>query len=205
MKRRNSGFTLFELLVVIAVLAVVSTIGMQAFNVISDAWREQDLRMRLNATADNVIEALQKDFGQVVSSQLGGVAVLGEQRLEEKQREGRVSLEDDRITLPIETTTTPDGPRERLQVTYAVDRSTGARKLVRNVAPLGEKPGAGAPQNAFDGVMSLRFEYFNGKGWQPAWNAKANPSAVRLSFVVQDLNRLNEQVARTVVLPVRVD
>ena len=189
---------------VIAVLAVVSTIGMQAFNVISDAWREQDLRMRLNATADNIIETLQKDFGQVVSSQLGGAAVLGEQRLEEKQREGRVSLEDDRITLPIETTLTPDGPRERLQVTYAVDRSAG-RRLVRTVAALGEKPGTGAAQNAFDGVMSLRAEYFNGKGWQPAWNAKANPGAVRVSFVVQDQNRLNEQVARTVVLPVRVD
>jgi len=110
---RRKGFTLFELLVVIAVLSVVSTIGVQMFGVVSDGWRTQDRRVALANTADQAIDRMRDDFAQVVSAKMGGVAISGEQRMEEKRREGRVSLEDDRITLPVQSVGAPGTPAER--------------------------------------------------------------------------------------------
>lgn len=196
---KRAGFTLIELLVVLAVLSVVSTIGLRMFNVIEDSRRTQTVRLALGEKMDNAIETIRKDFAQVVSARLGGGAISGEHRLEERQREGTVILEDDRITLPVSTPASIDGPAERRTITYHIDRSTGARALVRSTA------GISATEVVLPGAMSLRIEYFDGAAWQSAWSAPQHPKAVRVSVVAQDPDRPYEQFARTATFPIRVD
>lgn len=199
------GFTLVELLVVIAVLAVVSTIGMRAFFMVSDGWRQQSLRVALTERATAALDSLQRDLAQVCSARLGGVAISGQSHLEESKRYGRVPLEDDVIVLPVHQRNTPEGAEVRQQVRYEIDRSGSVPKLVRRVAPLGSAPEEGAALEVAAGVLSMRLEYFDGTTWQRAWSAATQPLAVRVGLVLQDLDRPYEQTARSAVFAIAVE
>ncbi len=203
--KKRAGFTLIELLVVIAVLGVVTSIGVRAFIAVSDGWRTQETRLRLNAKAVAALDELQSKVAQTVSSQLGGKAIVGETRTEEAKRYGRVSLEDDRLSIPVQLTTAPGSPAERHLVQYSIDRSSNTPKLVRSESRLDGATGDAVVFEVATGVMSIRFEYFDGAAWQRVWDAPRHPQAVRVSLVVQDEDRPYEQMARTAVLPIRVD
>ena len=202
---RRRGFTLIELLVVIAVLAVVSSIGMRAFFMVSDGWRQQTLRVALGERATAALASLQQDLALVCSARLGGVPIAGQSRLEETKRYGRVPLEDDVIILPAQIRATPDGAPLRQQVSYQIDRSGATPKLIRRVAPLGSAAGEGAALEVADGVLAIRFDYFDGSAWQRTWNAPTHPKAVRVGLVLQDLDRTYEQTARTAVFAIPVE
>jgi len=199
------GFTLVELLVVIAVLAVVSSIGMRAFFMVSDGWRQQTLRVALGERATEALDNLQQDLALVCSARLGGVAIASQGRLEETKRYGRVPLEDDVLVLPAHVRNTPDGAPLRQQVSYQIDRANGTPKLIRRVAPLGSAPGDGAALEVADGVLAIRYDFFDGSTWQRGWNAPTHPLAVRVSLVMQDLDRPYEQTARTAVFAIPVE
>lgn len=203
--RKRAGFTLIELLVVIAVLGVVTSIGVRAFIAVSDGWRTQEVRLRLNAKAVSALDELQSKLALTVSSQLGGVAISGVTRTEEGKRYGRVALEDDRLTVPVQLAATPGSPAERYLVTYSIDRDSGLPKLVRSESRLDSDAGDSVVFEVTAGVMAMRFEYFDGAAWQRTWSQPKNPQAVRVSLVVQDEDRPYEQMARTAVLPIRVD
>jgi prepilin-type N-terminal cleavage/methylation domain-containing protein len=200
------GFTLVELLVVIAVLAVVSSIGVQMFSVIGDRQRTQQIRLDLAGKTDQALEIIRRDVARVISARLGGVAIAGESRMDESRRFGNVILEDDRITLPVQDAIGGKAP-DRYLSTFVIDRSGAAPRLVKHFAPLGGKP---TDTPSFDlvkdlHVQSLRIEYFDGAAWQRAWSAATHPRAVRVSLVAVDSNRPYEQLARTLVIPVQVD
>lgn len=204
--RARRGFTLIELLVVIAVLAVVSTIGMRAFFSVTDGWRQLSLRTALSERATAAYVTFQRDLGQVSSARLGGVAIAGQSRLEEAKRYGRVPLEDDLVTLPVQLPTAPGAPpTQRLQVTYQIDRSTDPPALVRREAALGSAPGDGAAQVVAAGVLALRVEYYDGAAWARTWSAAQHPKALRVGLVLQDADRPYEQTARTAVFAVAVE
>ena len=200
-----SGFTLIELLVVIAVLAVVTSIGIRAFIAVSSGWSTQETRLALNAKAVAVLDEFQNHFALTVSSRLGGIAIVGETRTEENKRYGRVSLEDDRITVPIQLKPLADAPGERINATYSIDRASAVPRLVRGEARIGAGQGDETVFEVAKGVMAIRFEYFDGKAWLRGWNQPGHPEAVRVGLVVQDEDRPHEQMARTAVFPIRVD
>jgi hypothetical protein len=62
----------------------------------------------------------------------------------------------------------------------------------------------GAEEVLAEGVMSMRIEYFDGTGWRGEWNEGRHPSALRVSIVLQDLDRPYEQTARKCAFPIRV-
>lgn len=203
--KRRAGFTLIELLVVIAVLGVVTSIGVRAFIAVSDGWRTQEVRLRLNARAVQVLDEFQSIFSLTVSSQLGGVPISGTTRMEEGKRYGRVALEDDRLTIPVQLAVAPGLPGERCLAAYSIDRETGLPRLVRSELRPGHEIGDAVVFEVASGVMSLRFEYFDGTTWQRSWSQPRHPQAIRVSFVVQDEDRPYEQMARSAVFPIRVD
>lgn len=204
-KRGRAGFTLLELLVVISVISVVTGIGVQMFGAVGSRQKTQEIRLALADRAALALDSIRRDVSQVVSSQLGGQAIVGESHLEETRRAGRVPLEDDRVVLPVQQSPTPDAPAERRQVTYSIVRDNADTRLTRTVGLLGAKPGEGLAQDVLDGVMSMRIEYFDGAAWQRTWTGAANPQAIRVSLVVRDANRPFEQCARTMTFPIRVN
>lgn len=201
----RAGFTLFEMLVVIAVLSVVSTVAVTAFSSVSSYYRTTALRMDLAVRADAVFNAMQQDFARLAPSNRDGVAIWGERRLEETQRFGRVPLENDFLVLPIASFDPKSGLSERIAVMYAVDRTTTVPTLKRTLGPADAHPPAGAQSDVAEGVLSMTVEYTDGvNGWQRVWPGPAHPSAVRVSLTLRDPNRAWEQVARVAEFTVNV-
>lgn len=204
MTRRRNGFTLLELLTVIAVLAVVTTIGMRALFRISDLWRLSEIRMNLNARANQTFELMRHDFDQVLSAKLSGVPLRGAQHLEEKKRFGRVRLENDLIILPVEYVNPLTHSVERQSVMYHINREAATPSLIRTLGALDALPPMGARQLVAEGVIAMRLEYHDGAEWMPEWNRAGLPEAVRVNLVLADANRPYEQIARKAVFAIHV-
>ena len=98
---QTRGFTLFELLVVLAVMSVVSTIGVTAYSRVTGVWRISAMRMELGSTADNIFDTIRRDLENVASSRRTGQVIQGIDVLSEDAMFGRVPLDNDRIVLPI--------------------------------------------------------------------------------------------------------
>lgn len=204
MNRR--GFTLLELLTVMAVLSVLTAIGIGVFFRVSDEWRVSTLRMDLNARAENVFAVMRDDFGQVLSAKLSGAFLWGESRSQDvplkprgdgKERERSFQrLEDDRFVIPVEFKNPQTGHAERVSVMYHIDRSGDAPKLMRTMGALGPNPPDGAKQVVAEGVLAMHVECEDGTGWQQNWSQAPLPRAVRVSLTLMDLNRSWEQLSR---------
>lgn len=204
MIRRAAGFTLAELLVVIAVLSVVSTLGMTAFSAVTGHYRTQSVRMDLATRAERGFAQVQDDVGRVLPTGRGAPAIRGERRMEETLRYGRVPLEDDALTLPIESVHPETGLAEHLSVRYAIDRGGPVPVLRRTLGPLGADPPAGASIEVLRGVLSMTVEFHDGTGWRRGWDGPRHPRAVRVAIVAQDPDRPFEQVARRAEFTVHV-
>jgi type II secretion system protein J len=201
---RRRGYTLLELLTVLAVLAVLSTIGMSIFYRVTDLWHVTSLRNDLNASAVNAFEMMRRDFGQTLSAKLSGVPIVGERRLEEKKRYGLVQLEDDRVTIQVQSAHPETGRIERFSALYKIDREAPVPALVRTLGALGANPPAGARQVVVEGVLAMRLEYYDGMSWQPEWKQAALPEAVRATLVMTDKDRPWEQISRQAEFAIHV-
>jgi len=201
---RRRGFTLIELLVVIAVVSVVTGIGVRAFFSVTSSWSTQTVRLGLESKAGGALDAIGRDVAQLLATGLAGQGLRGESRLEETKRFGRVMLEDDRLVLPIGERD-PGGAALRHVVHYRIDREGSLPSLVRGVGPLGGGGAVGEGLVVCAGVLSMRCEFFDGAVWQREWSRSSHPEAVRVSLVVRDEFRPEEQIARVAVFPVRVD
>ncbi len=201
----RGGFSLVEMLVVMAVLSVVTTIGVTMFATITGSYRETERRMDLGNVAQNAFDSIRKDCSQVTTSSLAGVPLRGVREMEEQVRYGRVPLEDDRLILPVSYFNPLQDRMEHVTVMYHIDRSEGQPKLVRTMqGGYGAEDPAGAQEVIIPGALSMRFEFFDGTAWQPGWSAATHPEAVRCSITVSDLDRPYEQVSRSAAFPIRV-
>lgn len=202
---RRAGFSLIEMLVVLAVLSVVTTLGVSAFASITGSYRATQRVFNLEHVAQQVFESVERDCAAVTSAELCGVAVRGERKMEEQVRYGRVPLENDRLILPISYYNPVQGGVERMMAMYQIERGAGPARLVRTVqGGYSAEPPGGASTVVAEGVLSIRFEFFDGKTWQQGWDATAHPSAVRCSVTVFDLDRPGEQISRSAAFPIRV-
>jgi len=200
------GFTLLELIVVLSLMGVATTIGMVMFSRISDTWRQVTISTELNATADIIFNQVRQDLSEVVSAKLSGAAIKGTPQAVRDKRFFKVSLEDDQIVIPVEIVPGPDARLRRLDVKYYIDRKDGGSTLMR----ASTAPGAaeGSSGKVADGVLAMCIEYMGrqpGAAWQRGWTQAAAPSAVRVSVTLMDSVRTSEQAARKAVFPIRVD
>ena len=132
MNRR--GFTLLELLVVMTVLSVVTTIGVTAFIRVTGYWNGASSLARLETGAAAAFESMGDDFAAVLSSRTAPGAFTGVRG--GVNGGGAAELADDRVTLPVEQVNAATGGRERVLVTYVIDREgAGAARLLRRSVP----------------------------------------------------------------------
>lgn len=208
-RRDISGFSLIELIVVLALLSVVSTLGLVAFFRVDARWRTDQVRGRLYASADAIFAEMREDFGRVLSSRLSGVPVRGVSNTYVDAREGsrfwHMGFEDDQFILPVESWNPVTGLIERHNVMYQIARDTGGCRLVRRYGALEEPVPAGASadlHSAAAEVLALCAEYSDGTSWQRGWNRPDAPRAVRVSLTLMDKNRYYEQISQKAVFTI---
>jgi type II secretion system protein J len=205
-RRRRLGFTLFELLTVIAVLGVVSTVGMRAFVIITGEWNTTTRRMALNTEAVRIFDSMKKDFGQVPPVALSGVSMQGEERLESNQRYNLVRLEDDYFLLPVAGGAEAQSGAGIRMVKYHIGRKPGrGPRLLRTSWAAGGTPAAGVNLEISGSVLAMRVAFYDGAAWQPEWRLETLPEAVAVSLTLADPERPWEQISRKAVFPVYVN
>jgi len=213
--RQRHGFSLIELLVVLAVLSVVTTVGTTMFFKINDLWRATSVRGQLEDRVGNTDDQLSRDFGMVLSSTLSGVGLQGIRRVTTIPQGDKLSLsiEDDWFAIPVEEVNLLTGKPERHNAIYRVHRSDENEKSIagtlgRAVLGLGE-PIPDTPENieameVAAGVLEMRGEYFDGENWRETWSGNGMPEAVRVSLTLVDEARPWEQVSRVLTYPIHV-
>lgn len=205
-KHARRGFTLIEILVVLAVLGVVSTIGFTAFFNVAGAWRLSTFRLDLGRTAEAALDAIEADINHLASSRRTGHALKGIDVLNEQVKyQGMVRLEDDRLILPL-IRSGREGKTERLAVQYQVDRESGSDfVLYRTFGKLDGSTPEGARTPIAEGVLTFEIQYLDGGTWHDQWDADHHPEGVRVSMTVMGPRpRTQEQISRSAFFPIHV-
>lgn len=214
-----AGFSLIELLVVMAILSVVTALGTQTFFGVTDAWGKSKIRKELESTATRAFEDMALDFADVLSADLSGIPLIGirgDWESREQPYLDRVLLADDSVVLPIQSSGIGERPLTGGTVMYRVmrEKEPGDEKrnhsLVRTVGNLGAKrpPEGGrldiiAPGDA--DVLRLRIEYADDEGkWCRVWRRPKLPRAVRVSMTLAHPVRFDIQIARKAVFAINV-
>lgn len=200
---KRGGFTLLELLVVIALMGVVSTLGTKFFFEVTNASTSIRQRTDLDRQADRTFELMRHDFERIVSPRLAGVSVSGVKRNTTEERFWNQSLGDDTVSFAVLERVDLDDNLRCVQAKYYVDRADGQNILTREVNDFGhsEIVKVAAGQN----VVSLFLEYLAEDGtWADAWDRPELPEALRVSLTLVNPDSL-EQVTRKAVFPVRVN
>jgi prepilin-type N-terminal cleavage/methylation domain-containing protein len=191
-RKRSAGFTLIEIIMVLALMGVAATLGTVIFSRISDVWKQTTIRTELGVTANMIFDQMRRDFSEVVSPKLSGAVVKGTSQSVRDNRFFKVAIEDDQVVIPVEIVAGPDGRVQRLDVKYHIDRKDGGATLMRTMA----RPGGAetATVKLADGVLAMAIEY-----------AGTGPSAVRVSVTLMDSVRTYEQISSKAVFPIEVN
>ncbi len=201
----HQGFTLLELIVVMTVLSVVSTIGVTGFFRMTDYWNEVMLTTRLNKALTHAFASITADFDTILSGRVTGSGLRGQQAdTEDNVRFWRLAFEDDRITLPVEQYNPIADARERLVVQYAIERTGEDARLVRNVVDAGSAAHNGIKTSVASGITGMRIQYFDGRDWRNQWDAVTMPELVRVSLSAMDGARPDRHIARMAVFRIQV-
>ncbi len=205
-RTKRRGFTLLELLMVLAILSVVTTLGATTFIRMTSLWRDTSASMDLNAKCVDVFNMIRNDSERILSAQRSGLAIQGVDALEEEATLNRHYPENDALILPIQQRRMGEGPWEQLAVGYRIDRTESANpKLVRSVGPNDGSVPSQAAQILAEAVVSMNITYLDGeKGWVKQWSAAHHPEALRVSLAIGMVNRPGEHISREAVFPIHV-
>lgn len=216
-RSRRGGFTLIELLVVIAVLGVVTTIGTSAFVTLTTAWNASKAMSELDAQAASAFRVMRADFADLVSANLAGIAVRGEERNWKPSEHEEIELyfdrvlEDDAVTLPVQSMFASRDREDFAIVSYSVQRGDGNHALVRSVGNVLEDDTLQGHVNLVDPdiakVIRFRVEYINDAGiWLSDWTEPRHPAAVRVSMTLEPtgMGKQHLQISRKATFPIAV-
>ncbi len=199
------GFTILELLVVLAILAVVSGIGAVTFVKMTDYWNDLRTRTEMDRRAEIVFERIGEDLDAVIASSLTTTPLTGTSGNVKTEAFFGIPLANDTVSIPV-LTPNLDGDVIPSVVTYAVEREGNEDALTRSRQILGAKEQEPDEVRVVPGVLQFRVEYTSdGKQWVSAWSDNALPRAVRVSLnLTPPGNPLRDQIARVHVFPVHV-
>lgn len=188
-KRKRGGFTLLELIVVIGIMAVTTTIGSTIFFKMTTLWNGVKTKADLDAFADNVLDIMGRDMANVISADLSSESLKG-------IKSGNEAASDS-IALPARI-----DPHNVL-VSYRVDGNI----LKRTVKGIDDQSINQGIEFKKANVKLMHIEYLeNGKEaiWRESWTNKELPAAVRVNLCLADEDRTYIQVARKAVFQINV-
>ncbi|MFP6582463.1 MAG: type II secretion system protein [Candidatus Hydrogenedentota bacterium] len=205
----RNGFTLLEILVSIAIMGVVASLGVRSFALLTSSWADARAMAELGDTVDDAFELIALDLGDVLSAELSGVSITGIDRMVETDAFNQAGDADDRLIIPTQGLSAALSLQRVRSVQYQVYRDDEFNKLVRTVGPLGSDN----PKNGRSEIISranvVRFDVSYATGdsanpWVSSWDGETLPKAVRVALTLSDPNNGFRQVSRKKVYPVHV-
>lgn len=199
---RDAGFSLLELVIVIGLMGVVTTIGMGAFTDLTGAWHDTQALSEMRAAAGDALEIIREDIERVPSSTLTGAKIIGrnDTRTGIDRVYHQLAMANDQVVLPVR------GVPGVSKVQYVLDHSDG-HALVRIVhaAENSSEPARARVVERFD-VVRMRIEYQEraNSEWFGAWDREDYPANIRVSLTLVNRADPTEQVARKATFRVRV-
>jgi len=194
--RRTSGFTLIELIVVIGLLGVVTTLGVRTYGAMSGHWNDAKATIAMHDAAGRALESIRRDLHNTAPASFTGQGVLGEPGTrQDPDLFWGVALTDDSIVIPVPD---PDDPGRLLLVRYLIERAWHTPRLVRAAS----YDGLNSRVAVAEGVVSLAVRYREDATgpWLATWNHDRIPAQVSLNIVVMDSRNPARQLARREVV-----
>ena len=214
--RRRTGFTLIEILVVISITGVVTSLGISAFVQLGDAWQTTRTMSDLDREASNAFRSIGQDFASVVSTELSGISIRGVRRNFEPSQKGGLTryfdrvLADDAVIIPVPSGAS--GESDLGLISYSVNRADGSHRLVRTVGDVvSQEEETLAEMDVMNPdiaeVIRFRIEYSDdGAEWSTEWTGASLPQAVRVSMTLEKPGLYGEhlQITRKAVFAIHV-
>lgn len=208
--RHRAGFTLLEVLVVLAILGVVSTLGTSAFVTITSAWNERKALTELDAQAEKAFEFIRQDLSDALSYELSGVAITGTSRdAVNTDTVPAAHNADDSVSIPVQGAAAGRVRQRAAMVTYSVDRGTAEGSLIRTAGNLDDNFPTTGRQEVIPRAHTVAFraEYLSDdpdRLWETEWHGPGHPKALRISLTLEHPDRPDLQISRKAVLRVHV-
>lgn len=208
--RRRAGFTLLELLVVLTILGVVSTLGTSAFVTVTSAWNERKALTELDAQAEEAFESIRRDLADTLSYELSGVAITGTSRdAVDTDTVPAAHNADDSVSIPVQGAAAGRTRQRAAMVAYSVDRGAAEGSLIRTAGNLDDNFPTTGRQEVIPRARTVAFraEYLSDdpdRLWESEWHGPGHPKALRISLTLEDPDRPDIQISRKAVLRVHV-
>jgi prepilin-type N-terminal cleavage/methylation domain-containing protein len=199
-RRSRAGFTLAELLVTMAIIGVVSGLGLRAYITAIDYYGLARSEGKADLVAQEALQTIREDITSVLPSSLTGEVVRG------GVTELGGGATDSFLVLPAGVPTFAGGRSTAAWVKYDVQRIQSNARLMRTSVPLHQ----GIPQDAgtaiADGVVAFHVEYLNEAGdWSNVWSLEEeqSPLAIRVSLTLKEADSIRApEITRSVVFQV---
>ncbi len=180
-RRGAAGFTLAELLITIAIIGIVSSLGLRAYLTAIDYYGLARSKGESDQAIQSAMETIRADVNSVLPSSLTGVSVSGSVQNRAGGKTNSV------LMLPVSVPTLADGRSTAAWVRYDVRYIQESGRLVRSAGPLYQDLKEDAGTDVVFGVLGFNAEYLDDNGaWVSTWPLGQSPVAVRVTLTVRD-------------------
>ncbi len=191
-KLNNKGFTLLEVLIAIAIFSVISLSSFTIFDSVIKGDETSQTRSKRQNELQRAFLIIERDLTQIArrSARLNGEAP------QKYFLRSASDVTDGELALAfVRHGWTNPGlllPRSDMQaVAYQLSEETLQRLHFNFVdAVVGEEPKI---RPLISDVISMTFEYFDGKKWQEAWEAEELPLAIAIEIETKDYGIIRRQ------------
>lgn len=176
MLRANRGFTLIEILIALAILAMIVASTFTIFRSSAKSWQKGEIRTERYHNARTAIGRMSQELSQAVMTGNAECRFTG--------AKGEVKF--------ISFMSTRAEVFEPSEITYWLDKEN--KYLMRNgdIEPDYDFSTQDYSDILADGISELEFSYYDGSAWNDTWDSSASeddkvlPKAVKIKIKVED-------------------